>query len=183
MKDLLVTVEKKFRGIFIWCIWWRKAVREPRQWRHQGSEGTKELCEEPFNDDICFIATALDPQFDVRFVDIDVHTENNDIYRGRVKDTINATITAHAENPAEGKEGKTVNGYWNGVDEEAEENPPPAKIPRLLSKYTKKQSREEATCTTANEQTKKILKLETEDVDSVSVLHFWSNQGHKYSLL
>ena len=112
-------------------------------------------------------------------MDIDVHTKNNDSYRDRVKDMIKATTTAHAENPEEGKEGKTVNGYGNGVDEEAEENPPPAKIPRLLSKCPRKQSREEATCTTAKVQTKIILKLSKLRM----LINFWSNQGQKYSLL
>ena len=68
MKDSLVSVAQRVRVMFIRC-----------HMMAQGSEGTNELCEEPYSDDIYFIATTLNPQFGVQFVKIDVHTDNYDI--------------------------------------------------------------------------------------------------------
>ncbi|XP_078138844.1 uncharacterized protein LOC144538503 [Centroberyx gerrardi] len=118
VRALRESLVKRFSGIFVTTNMAKKSGRE-----------------EPFNHNVHFLATMLDPQFGLSWVDLDVtnggSATSQKKFRDELKKTLTDTLILEVENIMES--GDTTDSGATDVD--PANDSPPAKCPRLLSRY------------------------------------------------
>ncbi|KAK2832613.1 hypothetical protein Q7C36_016075 [Tachysurus vachellii] len=89
--------------------------------------------EDQFKHNVYFLATMLDPQFGLNWVDLNVtNNESPDLvkkFREDLKRTLIDTLTAEVEATADG------DMLHSGGDADETSDSPPGKCPRLLARY------------------------------------------------
>ncbi|XP_037552908.1 serine/threonine-protein kinase Chk2-like [Nematolebias whitei] len=120
VRALQQSLVKRFSGIFLKTSMAKDSGRE-----------------EPFNHNVYFLATMLDPQFGLSWVDLDVTNGGNSTsvkkFRDELKKTLTETLILEVEKMMDMKE-DTCSEVVN-VDPAAASDSPPNKYPRLLSRY------------------------------------------------
>ncbi|XP_017263504.1 zinc finger BED domain-containing protein DAYSLEEPER-like [Kryptolebias marmoratus] len=139
--------------------------------------------EEPFNHDVYFFATMLDPQFGLSWVDLDVTNRGNAVsvkkFRDELKKTLTDTLILGVENMTDSTDDKCSEA--RNVDPTSDS--PPVKCPRLLSRYKahKKHRSSVQDSSIATQLTKYFNDIK--DCDSDNALAFWGENQSKYPQL
>ncbi|XDV31501.1 hypothetical protein PO909_002492 [Leuciscus waleckii] len=156
------SLKKRFQGIF-------------EQFDMAGKTGK----EEPFNNKIYTLATMLDPQFGLNWVDLDVMCKQGAAYQRRYREdqkkSLKETLVAEVEKCAE-----RYGGEQDDLDATLEEDDsPPKKCGRMLSRYKSLKKRSTGQQTSVATQVAKYFET-IEDTDIENALHFWAKHQESF---
>ncbi|XP_060731809.1 uncharacterized protein LOC132849873 isoform X2 [Tachysurus vachellii] len=137
--------------------------------------------EDQFNHNVYFLATMLDPQFGLNWVDLDVtNNESPDSvkkFREDLKRTLIDSLTAEVEATADG------DMLHSGGDVDETSDSPPGKCPRLLARYrAHKHLSHSAKDACISAQIHKYFDA-IQNTDTNTALEFWSTNREKFPQL
>ncbi|XP_030599481.1 zinc finger BED domain-containing protein 4-like isoform X2 [Archocentrus centrarchus] len=156
---------KRFSGIFIKINMAKESGRE-----------------QPFNHNVYFFATMLDPQFGLSWVDLDVTNGGNAAsvkkFREELKKTLTDTLIFEVENMMDSKD--ETGSEARNVDPASDS--PPAKCPRLLSRYKAHKKRSSVQDSSIVTQISKYFDA-VRDSDPDNALVFWAKNHARFPQL
>ncbi|TRY58760.1 hypothetical protein DNTS_034590, partial [Danionella cerebrum] len=136
--------------------------------------------EDQFNQNVYFLATMLDPQFGLNWVDLDVTNHEDPVSVKKLGDDLKRslldTLTTEVEAAADGD---ILNSGVNS-DADAATNSPPGKCPRLLARYrAHKHLSHTAKDTCISSQIHKYFDA-IQEADTNTCLEFWSANRERF---